>query len=326
MDPLTHFLSGVVLSRAGLGRLCPQASWMIPLAAMAPDADALAGLWGSESYLGWHRQWTHSVAGIPVVAALPVLVAAVRLGRRMRWLGAYAAAVASVALHDLLDTTNAYGVRAWLPFSKEWVRTDIFAIVDLWLWAVWLAAVLGPMLGRLVSSEIGARRGSGRGAAIFALVFLVCYGGVRWLLHQRAVEVLEARLYQGQAPVRVAALPSPGSPLLWRGLVETRDFYAVGEVDLGGEFDPGSARFLHKAGGVAEQASIERAVRATEAFRVFLEFSQYPLWRFVPVDDPEGGLRVEAMDLRFGEPPGRRFVATAVVNAEGRVVRAWFRF
>jgi len=326
MDPLTHFLSGVVLSRAGLGPLSPQARWVVPLAAMAPDVDVVANFWGNETYLAWHRQWTHSLVAAPLVAALPVALAGLVFRRRMLWKRTYLAALPAVVFHDALDVMNAYGVRLFLPFSDVWVSWDLFFIVDLWIWAILLAAVLGPMLSGLVSREIGARGGTGRGAAIAALLFLAVYGAGRWLLHERAVQVLEARIYQGEVPRRVAALPYPGNPWRWRGLVETGSFYATAQVDLREEFDPTEARILHKAGNDPEHSRAEQAARSSQAFRVFLDFSRYPLWRFVPVDQPEGAIRVEAMDLRFGEPPEARFIATAIVSAEGRVLRSWFRF
>jgi inner membrane protein len=326
MDPLTHLLSGVVLGRAGLARVSPQSRWVLPLAAMAPDVDVVASFWGSETYLAWHRQWTHSLVLLPLVAALPVVLVGLLSRGRMPWRRTYLAALPAVALHDALDVMNAYGVRLFLPFSKAWVSWDLFYIVDLWIWAVLLIAVLGPMLGGLVSREIGARSGTGRSAAIAALVFLVLYGAGRWLLHERAVQALEARVYQGEIPRRVAALPYPGNPWRWRGLVETGPFYATAELDLREEFDPTAARILHKAGSDPEFQRPEQAARNSEAFRVFLDFSRYPLWRFIPADQPEGATRVEAMDLRFGEPPAQRFVATAIVTADGRVLRSWFRF
>ncbi|MCS7314153.1 MAG: metal-dependent hydrolase [Bryobacterales bacterium] len=326
MDPVTHLLSGIVLNRAGLERLCPQARWIVPLAAMAPDIDVVADFWGDENYLAWHRQWTHSLTALPAVAALPVLAVGLWARGRMPWRRGFLAALPAVALHDALDLTNSYGVRLLLPFSSAWIAWDLLFIVDLWIWAVFLLAILGPMLGRLVSREIGARGGRGRTAAAMALAFLPLYAGGRYLLHERAVAVLEARMYQNEVPRRVAALPSPLNPLRWRGLVETENFYATAELDLREEFDPGAARILHKAAGDPRFAVAEQAARRSRAFQVFLDFSRYPLWRFIPEDEPEGALRVEAMDLRFGEPPASRFVATAVVSAEGSLLRSWFRF
>ena len=128
--------------------------------------------------------------------------------------------------------------------------------------------------------------------------------------------------YDGAAPVRVAALPSPANPLRWRGLVETADFYVVEDVDLTGDFDPSAGRRFYKP----QESAARLAAARTPVFRDFLRFAEYPLWRVEPVVEPRSGTRVEAMDLRFGNPPAPAFVATAVVDAAGRPVRTWFGF
>ena len=46
----------------------------------------------------------------------------------------------------------------------------------------------------------------------------------------------------------------------------------------------------------------------------------------MPLADPEGGTRVEAMDMRFGSPAQPGFVAAAIVNNRAQVVRSWFSF
>ena len=45
-----------------------------------------------------------------------------------------------------------------------------------------------------------------------------------------------------------------------------------------------------------------------------------------PLIHPEGATRVEAMDLRFGDPARPRFVVTAIVDQRLRVIRSWFAF
>jgi hypothetical protein len=167
------------------------------------------------------------------------------------------------------------------------------------------------------------RRGTpGRGFAIFALLFLVAYNGGRAVLHDRATAVLDARLYDGAAPSRVAALPTVGNPFRWRGLVETAEAYSVYDVNLLGEFDPRRGRRFYKP---APDPAIATAAR-TRAFTEFLRFSQYPLWRVAPVWEPEAGTRVEAMDMRFGTPAAPAFVVTAVLGGRGQVLREWFGF
>ena len=326
MDPLTHTLTGLALSRTGVKGWCAQATWVLVLAAIAPDIEVLSLAAGETTYLHYHRHVTHALVMLPVMALLPVLVVRLLTRKALNWKRAYALSLLGVASHLGLDWTNSYGARLLLPFSDRWFSLDITNLIDLWIWAALLVAALGPALSRLVSSEIGARPGSGRGLALLVLGLLLSYEFGRYLLHQRAVTVLESRLYNGLVPSRVAALPGPVNPFHWQALVETPEFYSVQAVDLLTEFDPANGRTLYKPEpGPAETAAWEAASR-TPAFQIFLKFSQYPLRRFTPLEEPNKGIRVEVMDLRFGTPPQRRFVATALVGEDGRVRRSWFAY
>ena len=233
---------------------------------------------------------------MPVMAILPVLLVRWAGRKPVRWLGAFLAALVAVASHLLLDLTNVYGIRLLLPFSGEWLRLDLTGVIDLWIWAALLLGVAGPFVARLVGRRSApvrrARAHYGRGFAGFALFFLLLYNCGRGVLHSRALAVLDSRLYQQSAPLRVAALPHAANPLLWRGIVETSDFYAVEDVNLAGEFDPTRAEIFRKPG---PNPAIDAASR-TETFRRFLEFSQYPLWRVSPAPDPENGRLVELLD------------------------------
>jgi hypothetical protein len=188
---------------------------------------------------------------------------------------------------------------------------------------VLLVGLAGPLIARLVNAEIGARtKSAGRGFAIFALLFLALYNAGRGVLHARAVATLDSRIYAGAAPQRVAALPGPVNPLAWRGLVETREFYRVVDFSLLEEFDPSRGAIFYKA----EPGAAIQAANNSPEFRDFFNFSQFPLERSMPLADPEGATRVEAMDMRFGTPAQPGFVATADVNNRLQVVRAWFTF
>jgi len=323
MDPFTHSATGLFLGRAGLNRFADHAPWILILAANAPDIDIVTLAGGSLNYLNYHRHLTHSLAAWPIMALLPVLV--VRLFTRppFRWLGAYLISLAAVGSHLLLDYTNAYGIRLLLPFSGRWFRLDLNSIVDLWIWAVLLIALAGPLVARLVNAEIGARSASpGRGLAIFALVFLALYTAGRGVLHARAVANLESRIYAGVAPRRVAALPGPVNPLAWRALIETPDFYMLLDFNLTEEFDPSHGNIHYKI----EQTPVIKTANNSLEFRDFFNFSQFPLERTTPLERPEGATRVQAFDLRFGTPSHPRFVVTADVTRRLEVTRAGFSF
>lgn len=323
MDNITHTLTGLMLSRAGANRISPRATALLLLAANAPDIDVIAALGGSAGYLHYHRGFTHSLAAIPLIAVLPVLLVRVAARRSLAWKGAYAVSVLGVASHVVMDWTNVYGVRLLLPFSDRWFNADITAVIDIWIWGALLLGLAGPFISRLVSSEIGARPGRGFGMAVFVLCFCLLYSFGRYLLHERAVAVLDARLYQGEAPLRVAAVPNPVSLARWVGLVETSGFYSVHpDLNLLRSFDPTAGKILYKP----EPGPAIRAARDAGVFHVFLAFSQWPLWRVTPVAEPEKGRLVEAMDLRFGAPPQPRFVASALLDGSLRVETTRFRF
>ena len=313
MDNLTHSLTGLMFSRAGLNRFHPRASLVLMIAANAPDIDIVSWFGGVPTYLQYHRGLTHSLAFMPVLAALPVLLLAAFSRSWTGWRGAYLLSLIGIASHLLLDWTNTYAIRLLLPFSGEWLHLDWLFVFDVWVWAVLLLAVIGPLLGRLVSSEIGAKPGSGRGLAIFALVFSSVYGFGRSLLHQRAVDTLNSRIYRGIAPTSVAAFPGPFNPLRWTGWVQTDRFSTRFDLNLASDFDPTVGTTFYNP----DPSAAMEAARSTELFQRFLRFCIYPLWSVTPATEPEGATLVRIEDKRFG------FGVSAVVDKSNRVIRSW---
>ncbi len=316
MDNLTHTLTGLALSRAGLSRFYARAPLVLMLSANVPDIDIVTLLGGRLAYFAAHRGLTHAVTMLPLMAILPVLVVLAIARSTAGWRSAYALSCLGVASHLLLDWTNAYGIRLLLPFSGEWFHWDLNSVVDIWIWGVLLLALLGPLLGRLVSSEIGAKPGSGQGLAIFALVFFLAYDFGRYLLHQRAIEMLNSRIYDGAAPTRVGAFPEAVSPLRWVAWADTERTATRFDLNVALPFDPSSGTEFFKP----EPAPALDAAKRTESFEVLQNFALYPLWSLSPADQPEGATRVELRDERFP------FAATAVVDRSNRVLRSGFHY
>ena len=138
MDNVTHTLTAVALSHAGLGRKTRLATLTLVAAANLPDVDVVSSFWGSAAYLEYHRGITHSILGVSLLACLLAAVV-FGLGRRLqpkpvaapwslRWL--LILSFVGTASHLLMDFTNSYGVRPFLPFSARWYAWDIMFIFD----------------------------------------------------------------------------------------------------------------------------------------------------------------------------------------------------
>ena len=144
MDNLTHSLVGLTAAKAGLERLSPGATVVCLLAANAPDCDVAILLVGDRwTYLHHHRGITHAIVGVAFLALfIPLLVHGV--DRLLAWFrhrapktkfrGLLLASVIVTATHPLLDWTNNYGMRFFLPWSSKWYYGDLVYIIDPYMW------------------------------------------------------------------------------------------------------------------------------------------------------------------------------------------------
>lgn len=324
MDNITHSLTGLALARAGLNRLSPRATLLLILSANAPDIDILAAPFGALSYLEAHRGWTHCLLGLPFMAALSVLVTGAIFRQKLPWLRLWLLGCIGVASHLLLDWTNSYGVRLLLPFSSRWFALDLNSLTDgLFLPALAIAAIW-PSFSRLVGSEIGERRtAKGQGSAIAALCFFLVLDFGRSLMHGRVIAELNSRLYGGEIPSSLAALPTAFSPFHWIGIVESSNSYRRFEINplQGGE--PQAEPILYKR----PFDPPTNAVRNSPPFRYFQYFARFPLWSAEPVTLPNGSAtRIDLTDLRFGAPDAGAFHCIGLVNTDGRVLLSVFTF
>lgn len=339
MDNLTHTLTGVVLARAGFQRVTPRATLALVLAVNAPDIDIVSSWQGSLAYLHYHRGPTHSLAALPVLAALVtglVWLLERSKAEKFRWRGAYLAALAGAASHVLMDATNTYGVRLFWPFSGQWYSWDIEFIVDVWLLAMLAACLAGSAFGRMISGEIGAQVGKGTGAALLGLALMGAWWGARDLLHRRAVAMLDVRLYgaspeaapdssgtvravEGLPPLRTAAFATALNPFVWRGFVETDGFYEMVDVDVRLPFDPTAGRIYYKP----ERTPALEAALETRTARLYSAFARY---RYASVERREDGYRVFLTDFRFNQGHPGAFTCTIDLDQNLRVTREAFRF
>ena len=338
MEPVTHFLTGACIGRAGLNRKTAYATLAAVLAAEAADIDILWGLRGQVDELKHHRGITHTLIAAPVVAGVVVglvwLLHRWREGRRkpkleaamardpgapiplrlqqqpVSWIWLYATALIAALSHLLLDWTNNYGLRPFFPFNPRWYAGSFVFIAEPVLWLLLGSALVIPGLLGLIGGEIGARKVQfrGQGWAIFALTGMVLVWGWRWaeLGHARALAE-NARI--AAAPVKRMALePYPVNPFRWHAILETADFYQTAEIDtLSGEIvsDPRSDVIYKPAETLAVEAAkgtpLGRAYLDWGAWAVVRDVGQEPAPGMVPPRLPPNRVwtTVEFTDLRF---------------------------
>lgn len=140
MDPFTHTLVGLTAAKAGLERLSPLATTVCMLAANSPDSDVVVGFVSDRwDYLHHHRGITHSIVGVIALAFIVpgiiwlgerIIVRIRRTQPRTRYRGLLLASMIVTATHPLMDWTNNYGVRPFLPWNGRWFYGDLVFIVD----------------------------------------------------------------------------------------------------------------------------------------------------------------------------------------------------
>ena len=334
MDNLTHSLVGLAAAKAGLERASPYATVVCVVASNLPDIDIVTLAGGPAAYLAKHRGITHSLVGsLTLGLALPALFAAcerllARLrGRkpRARFKGLLVCSLVLVASHLLLDWTNSYGLRPFLPWDGRWVYGDLLFIVDPWIWLVLggacflLTARTGPRAGlwaalavllSLLFVSLPRRFGSGLPVAAHAVWFggLAIFFVLHWsgLAERRGERVAAAAL-------ALVAVYCGALALLHHGALKDSQAAAEGLARRQGE------RVLR----VAATPSLADPL----AWRCFAETDRATL-RFdlslgeqAPAENPRGLLRVE-------KPEGaeRVLVERASADERARVLLGFARF
>jgi inner membrane protein len=343
MEPVTHFLTGACLGRAGFNRRTAYATLAMTLAAEAPDLDVLWGFRGPVAVLEHHRGVTHTFLGAPFVAL--AVTGVVYLWHRFRrkkppaadgsqshatsarvpeprWFLLWLFSLIAALSHLLLDYTNNYGLRPFFPFNPRWYAWNIVSIYEPLMWAALIGALVLPAIFGLADREIGARRQPfrGRGWAIAALFFIVALYTVRNAEHRRALNLLNAATLS-QPIVRVDAEPYPINPFHWQGLIETADSFHTASVNTrSDEVDTDTGAVFYKPPVTMATLLAKR----TWLGHVYLDWSTWPIVTdlgpqplpgadsipSLPAPLP-GWHTVEFRDLRFSTLPGLPGGATA---------------
>ena len=323
MEPVTHFLTGACIGRAGFNRRTAYATLAATLAAEAPDMDVLWEIGGPVVGFAHHRGITHTLVAAPFVALiitgfvwfLDWLWFSRTKSRKndpqpVRWLWVFFATLIAALSHLVLDWTNNYGIRPFFPFYGRWYSGDIVFIAEPLIWGLLLAALILPALLGLADREVGARRNRfrGQGLAIAALTGMVILWCWRWAEHAQAHTIVQAAQVTPSPALRIALEPYPVNPFRWHALLETDSTWQVAEVDT-------------RTGAVQSDSRIDSLYKpvptpATEIARrsrlgqVYLDWSLWPVVRDVGAQPTPGHpdpnlppsrrwTTIEFSDLRF---------------------------
>jgi inner membrane protein len=326
VDNITHSLFALTLANAGLGRAGRGATAALVVASNLPDIEIVAALTGGRvGYLAAHRGPTHGIPGglALAVATGAVIWLLVRLSGRRRESASLAALVGvsalAVAGHVAMDLATSYGTRVLSPFSDTWYGVDWMPIVDLALWLVLTAAVIGARLRpemrvRLAASALAlagadyAVRAAAHGLALDQAVAIQSAAMSAAAPHPaRAFQYLST----GRPAALPAALPTWGSPLRWRLITRVPGGFRVQSFDLLRHRLEGEAIVFPSESGPL----VSRAANAAIA-RVFLDFSRFPAAD--QMRHRNGDTTVHWYDMRFAERPattadGRRYTSPFAV-------------
>lgn len=316
MEPVTHFMTGAVLARAGFNRKAAYATLAMTLAAEAPDLDVLWAFKGPIAGFEHHRGWTHTFLGVPFEAA--IITGVIWLGHRLfqrrrsqharenrtstpapiHWPRLYLFSLIALLSHILLDWTNNYGVRPFFPFNPRWYSGSFVFIFEPVIFLLLLVALVAPSLFGLVGSEIGARRPMYRGRAwsVAALAGIVAFWGWRFVEREKAIDLTREAGLRREQILRITADPYPINPFHWQTVIETPLVYQVASVNtLSGEVSSNApADVFHKPPSTLAALVAKRSWLG----HIYLDWSQFPIVNDIGTT-PNGLTTVTFRDLRF---------------------------
>lgn len=326
LEPLTHFLTGAVLARAGFNRKTALATATMTLAAEAPDLDVIGLIKGPVFGFAHHRGFTHSFIGLLLTSAVVVgfmYIIWLLRGRKTnipdlppRWGLLFLYAYIAGLSHILLDFTNNYGVRPFWPFWGKWYSWDIVSIIEP---ALHIFLFSGLLLPAFFSRHKPLPRG--RTAAVLALVCIAGLYAVRDHEHRKAVRALAEMHFNFATPVRASAYPYFWNVFRWYAVTETQDLFATSDINSGsGKLDLKELRLFHKR----PETPATLAAKRSYAGRVYLDWAQYPLVTELSSGDDT---TVHFKDLRFDYPQmrgGKTLSCTVELDSNLHVVGEMF--
>ena len=289
MDPISQAVLGAAGAEAlARPRQVAVAGLLGALAGMAPDLDVLIrSSTDPLLFLEYHRQFTHSLAFIPIGAALCTAILYPFVRKWCRAGEAYLYCLLGYATHGLLDACTSYGTQLYWPFSDERVAWSVISIVD-------------PLftIPILILVALAARRGRvflARAACLWAALYL-SLGVIQQSRAEAAGKALaESRQH---SPFSIEAKPAFASLLLWKTIYEEDGRYYVDAIHAGPTTIPFPGESTPKLALSRDLPWLSPSTQQGRDLERFRWFSQDHLSL-----DPENPKQV--IDIRYSMLPNR---------------------
>ncbi len=309
MDPLTHLVSGGLVSRIAKPKNDSSLLlWLCVASSIASDVDFLVAIFGPEANLAYHRGITHSVIGGLFIALLLTLIFWIRR-RSFRFLVGFSFSCFLVFLHIFLDFVTSYGTQILAPFSRHRFALDSVFIIDPILV---LSALTLFFLSILMKNH--AKR-----LAITGVVVLIVYPLFNMIVNQSLSFRLEDELKRRGVPFqRINLLPEPLTPFFWKVIITNSSTYEVGHLSI---FRPwNTLKFTPYPRAIT--SLVRFASQQSSMFRTYMWFAAYPVVR---TETPSNETAITLTDLRFRSHlfANNRlpFQLTGYFNSQQRLIR-----
>ncbi|HMQ10459.1 MAG TPA: metal-dependent hydrolase [Oligoflexia bacterium] len=225
MDPISQGVVGASFSQSTAKQKVDikMATVLGFLSGMAPDLDILIRS-AQDPLLGleYHRQFTHSLAFIPIGGLLCALIAKIFIKNKLSFLQVYIFCTVGWATHGLLDACTTYGTLLFWPFSYQRVAWNNVSIID--------PLFTLPLLILMVMTLIKKKKQYAQWACAYIIVYL----GFGLLQAQRARYFLQSKIADRQHHAeKIMVSPSFANLLLWRTVYEYEGYYYVDAVRVG---------------------------------------------------------------------------------------------
>ncbi len=259
-------LGAALPQTAATPRQMAQATFCGALAGMAPDLDVLIrSSTDPLLFLEYHRQFTHSLAFIPVGAVVCAAIFHFAVGRRRGWAPrtTYAFSFLGYATHALLDACTSYGTMLLWPFASDRIAWNNVSIVD--------PLVTLPLVILVLLARWRRNRRYAVAAMAWALAYLMLGVVARDRAEAHATALASRR---GHMPARLETKPGFANLFVWKSIYEVDGRYRIDAIRLSlfGEavvYEGSSVPKLHLARDFPWLDAQSQQARDIERFRWF---------------------------------------------------------